>query len=63
MSSGGSSAAVSQTAGSFDHDAAAPVEPAAASGSVLALDFGKMITSGSPQEVATHPEVVRSYLG
>lgn len=30
---------------------------------VLALDFGKVITGGPPREVASHPEVVRAYLG
>jgi branched-chain amino acid transport system ATP-binding protein len=30
---------------------------------VLALDFGRMLTEGSPSEVASHPEVVRAYLG
>ncbi len=30
---------------------------------VLALDFGRTITEGTPQEVAEHPEVVRAYLG
>lgn len=30
---------------------------------VLALDFGRTITEGTPKEVAEHPEVVRAYLG
>lgn len=30
---------------------------------VLALDFGRMIASGTPREVAEHPDVVRAYLG
>ena len=29
----------------------------------LALDFGEMITQGTPQEVLNHPEVMRAYLG
>ena len=30
---------------------------------VLALDFGRVITGGPPRQVASHPEVVRAYLG
>jgi branched-chain amino acid transport system ATP-binding protein len=30
---------------------------------VLALDFGQVITQGSPREVLNHPEVMRAYLG
>jgi branched-chain amino acid transport system ATP-binding protein len=30
---------------------------------VLALDFGQVITQGSPPEVLNHPEVMRAYLG
>jgi branched-chain amino acid transport system ATP-binding protein len=33
------------------------------SDTVLALDFGQMITQGSPREVLNHPEVMRAYLG
>ena len=35
----------------------------AASDRVLALNFGTVITSGPPDEVRRHPEVIRSYLG
>ena len=30
---------------------------------ILAINFGKTITEGSPQEVQKHPEVLRAYLG
>lgn len=30
---------------------------------ILALNFGKPITEGSPEEVASHPEVIKAYLG
>ena len=30
---------------------------------VLALNFGKIITEGTPQEVQSHPEVLKAYLG
>jgi ABC-type sulfate/molybdate transport systems ATPase subunit len=30
---------------------------------LLALELGRVITSGSPQEVISHPAVVASYLG
>ena len=30
---------------------------------VAALDFGRIVTVGTPAEVRTHPEVVASYLG
>lgn len=30
---------------------------------ILAINFGKMIAFGSPQEVSNHPEVVKAYLG
>lgn len=30
---------------------------------VLALDYGKVIAEGTPEEVQTHPEVIRAYLG
>jgi branched-chain amino acid transport system ATP-binding protein len=30
---------------------------------ILALNFGKTITEGTPQEVQKHPEVLRAYLG
>ncbi len=30
---------------------------------VMAMDFGKPITTGTPTEVQDHPEVVRAYLG
>ncbi|MBC8215833.1 MAG: ABC transporter ATP-binding protein [Candidatus Marinimicrobia bacterium] len=30
---------------------------------VLAINFGKKITAGTPDEVANHPEVLKAYLG
>jgi branched-chain amino acid transport system ATP-binding protein len=30
---------------------------------VMALDFGRVLTTGTPAEVQRHPEVVRAYLG
>jgi branched-chain amino acid transport system ATP-binding protein len=30
---------------------------------VLALNFGVVVTLGTPQEVLQHPEVVKAYLG
>lgn len=30
---------------------------------VVALDFGKMLASGTPEEMRRHPEVIRAYLG
>jgi branched-chain amino acid transport system ATP-binding protein len=30
---------------------------------ILAINFGSMITEGSPQEVQKHPEVLKAYLG
>ena len=27
------------------------------------LEFGRMVTSGLPEEVAAHPEVIRAYTG
>ncbi|HEX6956776.1 MAG TPA: ABC transporter ATP-binding protein [Ferrovibrio sp.] len=30
---------------------------------VLALNYGRMLAMGSPQEVQSHPEVVKAYLG
>ena len=30
---------------------------------VMAMDFGKPITTGTPQEVQAHPDVIRAYLG
>ena len=58
MSPGGSSAPVFQTAGSFDHDAAAGLEPAGAEGSVLAFDFGLRrigVAVGDSQLGIAHP--------
>jgi branched-chain amino acid transport system ATP-binding protein len=36
---------------------------AAVSDRVLALNYGKPLVTGTPQEVQSHPEVVRAYLG
>jgi len=33
------------------------------SDSILAINFGKPITEGSPEEVQKHPEVLKAYLG
>lgn len=30
---------------------------------VMAMDFGKPITTGTPHDVQTHPDVIRAYLG
>ncbi|MGC8908890.1 MAG: ABC transporter ATP-binding protein, partial [Desulfomonilaceae bacterium] len=30
---------------------------------IIALHYGTKIADGPPQEVATHPEVIRAYLG
>ena len=30
---------------------------------ILALNFGRVLTEGSPEDVAAHPEVIRAYLG
>lgn len=30
---------------------------------VLAINFGREITTGTPREVASHPEVIKAYLG
>jgi branched-chain amino acid transport system ATP-binding protein len=30
---------------------------------ILAINFGRMITEGTPQEVQAHPEVLKAYLG
>jgi branched-chain amino acid transport system ATP-binding protein len=30
---------------------------------VLAINFGKPITEGPPEEVQKHPEVLKAYLG
>ena len=30
---------------------------------VVALNFGRVIAEGTPDEVKRHPEVVRAYLG
>ena len=30
---------------------------------VVVLNFGKVIASGSPEQVRRHPEVIRAYLG
>jgi putative holliday junction resolvase len=58
VSLGGSSAAVSQTAGSLEHDAAAPADAAATTGTVLALDFGLRrigVAIGDTQLRIAHP--------
>jgi putative holliday junction resolvase len=58
VSPGGSSAASSPTAGSFDHDAAAALEPTGSEGSVLAFDFGLRrigVAVGDTQVRIAHP--------
>ena len=30
---------------------------------VMALNYGKVIAMGTPQQVQTHPDVVKAYLG
>ncbi|MDE1947312.1 MAG: high-affinity branched-chain amino acid ABC transporter ATP-binding protein LivG, partial [Burkholderiales bacterium] len=30
---------------------------------VIALDYGRKIADGTPDEVRAHPEVIRAYLG
>ncbi|MBW1739352.1 MAG: ABC transporter ATP-binding protein, partial [Deltaproteobacteria bacterium] len=30
---------------------------------ILAINFGKFITEGGPEEVQKHPEVLKAYLG
>jgi branched-chain amino acid transport system ATP-binding protein len=35
----------------------------AVSDRVLALNYGRQIATGTPQEIQNHPEVVRAYLG
>jgi branched-chain amino acid transport system ATP-binding protein len=35
----------------------------AVSDRVMALNYGRPITTGTPGEVQSHPEVVRAYLG
>jgi len=29
----------------------------------MALNYGRVLALGTPQEVQTHPEVVRAYIG
>jgi putative holliday junction resolvase len=58
VSPGGSSAASYQTAGSFDHDAAAALQSAGSEGSVLAFDFGLRrigVAVGDTQIGIAHP--------
>jgi branched-chain amino acid transport system ATP-binding protein len=35
----------------------------AVSDRVMALNYGRVIALGTPNEVQTHPEVVRAYIG
>jgi branched-chain amino acid transport system ATP-binding protein len=35
----------------------------AVSDRVLALNYGRPIATGTPDEIKSHPEVVRAYLG
>jgi branched-chain amino acid transport system ATP-binding protein len=35
----------------------------AVSDRVVAFDFGRKIAEGTPEEVQSHPDVIRAYLG
>jgi branched-chain amino acid transport system ATP-binding protein len=43
-----------------EHDMSVVME---ISSNVAVLDFGRLVTVGSPEAVASHPEVVKAYLG
>jgi len=43
-----------------DHDMAVVLDVAER---VVVLDFGRKIAEGTPQEIRTHPDVARAYLG
>jgi branched-chain amino acid transport system ATP-binding protein len=30
---------------------------------ILAMDYGRKIAEGAPQEIQNHPDVIRAYLG